>query len=224
MFMKYFRQDKNSHREISFLPQIVSWKKSLDSLPAERVCFEKYLFTASAKVLFGGKPGELLLLREDPSFGDCLDNLLERAKSLTCTWGVWLYVLGIVPLGARIVIYDRGRVNRVLKMARNTPLFVRAGYSEFSAAEDFFAEIGRRWEETGEIPHEIGVALGYPVKDVVGFLGLTPLRYIGNYGWKVFGTEEPSIRLRDRYERAKQAALKFLEEPVGESGEPRLNP
>ena len=51
------------------------------------------------------------------------------------------------------------------------------------------------------------------MKDVVGFLGLAPLPYIGNYGWKVFGTEEPSIRLRDKYEGAKQAALKFLEEP-----------
>jgi hypothetical protein len=211
--MEFFGQDQILCQKISSLPQIVSWKKSLDSLPAEKVCFEKYLFTAASKVLFGGKPGELLLLREDPSFGDSLNNLLERAKRLTCIWGAWLFVLGIVSLGARIVIYDRGRVNRALKTARNTPLFIKAGYSDFSSAEEFFAEIGRRWEETGEIPHEIGVALGYPLKDVVGFLGLAPLPYIGNYGWKVFGTEEPSIRLRDRYEGAKQAALKFLEEP-----------
>lgn len=212
------------YEETVFMPQIFSWRDSLDSLPANEACFEKYLFTASSKVLLGEKPCELLLLREDPSFGGTLDSLLERGKKLTCSWGLLLYILGIITLGARIVIYNRERVNRVLKKSKNTALFVRSGYSRYSTAEDFFAEIGRRWEQTGEIPHEIGVALGYPVKDVVGFLGLAPLKYVGNYGWKVFGTEEPSVELRNKYDKAKKAALRFLEEPRshGESAQWKL--
>lgn len=212
--MESLTGNDHASEEVFFLPQIISWKKSLDFLPAEAACFEKYFFTACSKVLFGGKPGELLLLREDSSFGADLDFLLERAKALTSIWGIWLHVLGIVPLGARIIVFRREMVNQVLKNAKSTPLFIRTGLSEYSLAENFFAEMGRRWEQTGEIPHEIGVALGYPVKDVVGFLGLTPLKYIGNYGWKVFGKEEPSIKLRENYDRAKKTALKFLEEPL----------
>ena len=220
LIMELIKGNHHDSGEFSFTPQIISWKRSLDYLPPETVCFEKYLFTAAAKVLFGGKPGELLLMREDPSFGGDLTSLLERAKELTCSWGVWLNLLGIVPLGARIVIYNRERVNQTLKRARHTALFINSGYSEFFQAEEFFAEIGRRWEQTGEIPHEIGIALGYPVKDVVGFLGITPLKYIGNYGWRVFGCEEPSLQLRDQYDQAKRAALGFLEEPVGETDAP----
>lgn len=203
------------------LPQIISWKASLDQLPPEAVCFEKYLFLASSKVLLGDKPGELLLLRPEKSFGADLESLLERTRTLTCSWGLWLYLLGIVPLGARIVIYRRDKVNQVLRNARNTALFINAGYSDYSLAEDFFEEIARRWQETGDIPHEIGVALGYPLKDVVGFLGLTPLKYIGNYGWRVFGTEEPSLQLRNKYDKAKREALKFLEEKFLEEPDDR---
>lgn len=204
---------------ISFLPQIVSWKESLGDMPPEEVCFDKYLFTALSKVLFGDKPAELLLLRDDTSFGADLDTLLDRAGSLTRSWGLWLYLLGIVPTGARIVVYNREKVNKSLRNARHTPLFIDSGYSRYSLAEDFFEEIGRRWEQQGEIPHEIGIALGYPIKDVVGYLKLSPLKYIGNYGWQVFGTEEPSLQLRDKYDLAKRAALEFLEEPGGEKGD-----
>lgn len=202
-----------------FLPQLISWRESLRDLPPEAVYFEKYLFTALSKVLFGDKPAELLLLRADKSFGSDLDTLLERARILTCSWGLHLFLLGIVPAGARIVVYQREKVNKALRNARNTPLFIDSGYSNYALAEDFFGEIARRWEEKGEIPHEIAIALGYPIKDVVGYLGLTPLKYIGNYGWRVFGTEEPSRRLRDQYDFAKKMALEFLEELGGEKGQ-----
>lgn len=210
-------EDYGNHRDISediyLAPQLFAWKDNLDNLSQESATFEKYLFSASSKVLLGNKPAELLLLREDASFGGDLDSLLQRARELTQSWGLWLYVLGIVSQGARIVIYDRGRVNKTLKNARHTVLFLNSGYSEYFLAEDFFAEIARRWEETGRIPHEIGLALGYPIKDVVGYLELSPLKYIGNYGWQVFGTSEPSLQIRDSYDQAKQAALDFLDEP-----------
>lgn len=205
--------------EVFFAPQLYAWRESLSQLSRESANFEKYLFTASSKVLLGNKPGELLLLREDAAFGGDLDSLLERAKDLTQSWGLWLYLLGMVPMGARIVIYNRERVNKVLRNARHTALLLNKGYSDFFLAEDFFAEIGRRWEETGDIPHEIGLALGYPIKDVVGFLEMSPLEYIGNYGWQVFGTLEPSLRLRNSYDQAKQAAIQFLKPVEDKEGE-----
>lgn len=217
--MEYITENQGVFAPTSFLPQIVSWRESLKDMSSEEVCFDRYFFIALSKVLFGDKPAELLLLRADKSFGSDLETLLARARTLTCSWGLWLYLLGIVPSGARIVVFQREKVNKALRAAKNTPLFINSGYSKYSLAEDFFAEIGRRWEENGEIPHEIGIALGYPVKDVVGYLGLTPLKYIGNYGWRVFGSEEPSRQLRDQYDLAKQAALKFLEDAREEKGD-----
>lgn len=202
--------------EIYFLPQFVAWKESLANLPEELNVFEKWLFTASAKVLFGDKPGELLLLRED-AFDLDMTSLLERAEVITRSWGVFMYIFGIIPLGAKIVIYHRQRVNRALKEARSTPLFVRSGLADYTLAEDFFSEIARRWKETGDFPHEIAIALGYPIKDVVGYLGLTEQKYFGSFGWRVYGPPEPSLRLRDRFNHAKEVALGFLEGHVAET-------
>ena len=200
--------------EVCFLPQFKTWKQSLEQLPADLAGFEKWLFLASSKVLFGGKPGELLLLREE-AFGLNLTSLLERAEKVTRTWGVLIYSFGLVPRGAKIVIYRRERVNKALREARNTALFVQGGFSQFTLAEDFFWEITRRWKASGDFPHEIAISLGYPVKDVVGYLGLSPLQYYGSYGWRVYGAPEPSLQLRDRFNQAKAAAIRFLEDVPG---------
>lgn len=205
-------------REILFLPQFITWKQSLRDLPADLKEFEKWLFKASSKVLFGEKPGELLLLREKV-FNMDINSLLERAEKVVSTWGLAIYTFGLTSFGPKIVIYHRQRVNRVLKETAGTPFFIHTGYSDYSLAEDFFSEIARRWKSTGEFPHEIAVALGYPVKDVVGYLGIARLEYVGSYGWRVYGNPQPSLKLRDKYNRAKEAALRFLEDSPGEAGD-----
>lgn len=48
-------------------------------------------------------------------------------------------------------------------------------------------QLARRLRENEEFPHEIGLFLGYPVEDVVGFLENKPCKCVGF--WKVYGDE-----------------------------------
>ena len=65
------------------------------------------------------------------------------------------------------------------------------------------------------IPHEIGVALGYPLDDVFGYMGLLPLACKGVCGWKVYGCMAESRRRSCAFNDARcQALIFFWCEPV----------
>lgn len=56
----------------------------------------------------------------------------------------------------------------------------------------------RRIEATGDVPHEIGLFLGYPPEDVHGFMeNRTPCKCAGP--WKVYGDAEKAQALFDQY-------------------------
>ncbi len=62
----------------------------------------------------------------------------------------------------------------------------------------------RRFEQPG-FPHEIGLFLGYPLKDVQGFMqpGVKPT-YCG--AWKIYGDLEPSLSRMKLFRKVTQAA------------------
>ena len=66
-------------------------------------------------------------------------------------------------------------------------------------------ELRHRLKDSTEFPHEIGLFLGYPIEDVVGFI-----RYAGKGCklsglWKVYGDAEAASRLFDRLSRVCRA-------------------
>ncbi|NLO89228.1 MAG: DUF3793 family protein [Clostridia bacterium] len=193
------------------LPQLLCWKKSLKNLKGDALRFEKWFFLSSSKVLFSDKPAELVLFKENP-FKISLNVQLKRARSLGLHWGLGIFEVYRDNRGVRVIIYNHSRVNGVLKKIKNTPLFINLGYAGNLTAEQFFGKLKEKWEKTGKIPHEIAVVFGYPLKDVVGYLKMTPLKYRGTYGWKMYGDLEQSMKIKRKYDRAREIALKFLQD------------
>ena len=64
----------------------------------------------------------------------------------------------------------------------------------------------------GGFPHEIGVFLGYPLKDVAGFLHREQLRPVCRGDWQVFGNPERSLRLMRRYRFWESFAARIIGE------------
>jgi len=62
----------------------------------------------------------------------------------------------------------------------------------------------------GGFPHEIGIFLGYPLKDVAGFLGWTRLPFSCQGPWKIFGDPRPSLRLAARFRFHRQSMARRL--------------
>lgn len=52
-------------------------------------------------------------------------------------------------------------------------------------------------------PHEIGIFVGYPLKDVLGFMGKSSLKLVKVQGWRYYGDQTLSEKYYCRYQWAR---------------------
>lgn len=192
-------------------PQLQTWKDSVSLFPGIQAAYEAWLFVDIAGVLFAEKAGELLTLCPE-YFQLSIDEQIGHIRSVSPVWGFSYVVLQNDGVCSRVVIYNRARVKETLA---ETPawFFEKLGYPRDVEPESFLETTGRRWRENGRIPDEIGLALGYPVKDVLGYMGLVSLPCTGACGWRIYGNPEPSVSRSREYTKARDRALSFLSFP-----------
>ena len=63
------------------------------------------------------------------------------------------------------------------------------------------AQLIRRFRESGEFPHEVGLFLSYPPEDVQGFIDHRACDFKCAGLWKVYSDEARAHRLFDRFKR-----------------------
>ena len=188
-------------------PQIIAWKEKIKELPERKAEFEKWLFINLAGVLAGSKSGELLVLRRKNGLE--IDEQIKCIGDLAPIWSYSYLVLLKDKDCSRVIIYKNNKVQRALSLLPKWVLD-KLGYSHDLSPEDFLKEVSRRWYSNNRIPHEIAFALGYPIKDVLGYMGLISLPSTGICGWRIHGDPEPSILKSREFKRAKKEALEFL--------------
>jgi hypothetical protein len=202
-------------------PQLQAWKNRISRVPGKKGVYEAWLFVHIASVLFADKAGELLMLNPG-QFQLGIDKQIGHIRALSSLWKFSYVVLCSNRSCSRVVIYDRSKVQKALS---ETPrwFFEKLGYPHDVEPEEFLEKVGRRWRAKSRIPHEIGLALGYPVKDVLGYMGLVPLPCTGICGWRIYGNPEPSLSKSLEYKKARDKAVFFLrmssvQEPPGRIG------
>jgi hypothetical protein len=189
--------------------KFANWKKEVDCLPGPETEFQKWLFIHIAGVLFGGKAGELLTLNA-AQCGLPSDGQVRVIGELSGKWGYSYLVLYKNPGSAKVIFYKDDAVRKALSEIPPCILEGDLNYRAGMEPEEFLKEIGLRWKTSGQIPHEIGIALGYPVKDVLGYMGLLPLECNGICGWRIYGNPASSLHKCRMYTRARQGAMAFL--------------
>lgn len=184
------------------------WKLRLRQICHKQADFERWLFEQVSRVLFGRKSGELIKI-QDKMMDLTLDQCTTFARVLCELWDVDLKVLHCKNDTCKLIVYNENLLNNRLSRASKKKLHKKLGYAIGIKAHEFLNELSHRWKSTDRIPHEVGLALGYPLKDVWGYMGLTKDSCSGCCGWQVFGDPRPSINLHRRYEEARREA-KFL--------------
>lgn len=185
------------------------WKQRLTCLESSESEFQKWLFVHIASVLFGGKAGELLTLSA-VQCGLKIGRQLEVINALSGQWKFRYLLLNRDSGSAKVIIYDTDKVREALSRVPPCILHEKLNYRIGVTPRQFLEEIRDRWEETKEIPHEVGLALGYPIKDVMGYMGLLPLECVGICGWRIYGDPAPSLNRCRKFTEARQGALIFL--------------
>ena len=181
--------------------RLLAWAARLSKASAEEAEYEEWIMTAIAGVLLAKKAGELIVLSPE-SAGLSVPRQLEVLRSLVCSWQLSSVTVCQSEHCAKVVIY---RAELVESMLSDVPRWVlrRLGYPADTKPAAFLDELRRRWRANERMPHEIGFALGYPVKDVLGFMNLVRLPCTGVCGWRIYGNPDPSLRLRREHEKAR---------------------
>jgi len=107
---------------------------------------------------------------------------------------------------ALIYVFRPDRLREDLCDREACAILRRQGYAD-AAAMPCLNRLIRRMHDTGDIPHEIGLFLGYPPEDVIGFMENRPACACPG-PWKVYGDEE---KARQRFDQFKACTRHYRE-------------
>lgn len=89
----------------------------------------------------------------------------------------------------------------------------KLGYQSLSL-ENILEEFRKRyWKylQCGEdFPHEMGILLGYPLEDVIGFMEHNGKNFLHSGYWKVYDNLQEKLSLFQKYDSAMEALIQFL--------------
>ncbi len=167
--------------------------------------FVKWIVQLLGPVLLGEKPAEIISFPGKDSTG------LQRIKDIFSNCSKVSYKEFIAFNGCKkILFYNNKLLDETLLDSRNLTFLKKVGYSQEYSLESYLNNLIKKIEED-YIPHEIGIFLGYPLKDVIGFMGHPSLKLTKVNGWNVYGDSRLSDEKYIRFNNAKQQIQKMLE-------------
>ena len=149
--------------------------------------------------LFIGYPANLLDYYDDPL--DCLTAhlMLECSEVLA----------GVKPANLLSMV-NRAHLEQHLADAGIRTLLYKAGYDKTASLDQLLAELKKRVTNGDTFPHEIGLFIGYPAKDVAAFMGLVKLPFACQGPWKIYGDPLQSLGLAEQYRCCRQRMCAVL--------------
>ncbi len=136
-----------------------------------------------------------------------------RQREILSSLDLEAFILGKCRDGALALFYDREFLLETLRQPGNHAFLTDFGY-EYSDNPDSYLHCLKKHYDNGEFPHEVGIFLGYPLKDVMGFVYNKQDSYCSSLkcGWRVYGSPEESIRLKKTFTMAETLAGMILNE------------
>lgn len=104
--------------------------------------------------------------------------------------------------GKRVLFINEKSMEKVLVNKRCINFLKFVGYSSDYELNDYMDELVFRLQSE-EFPHEIGVFLGYPLKDVLGFMGYWKNELVEVKNWRIYGDKEISYEVYNNFMRDK---------------------
>lgn len=100
--------------------------------------------------------------------------------------------------GKRVLFINESSMKKVLSNKRCINFLKFLGYKSSENINDYMDELVCRLE-SNNFPHEIGVFLGYPLKDVLGFMGYGKKELVEICNWRIYGDKEVSQKIYNKF-------------------------
>lgn len=158
--------------------------------------------------LAGVKPAEILTLavctdKAGNSDWEEINSCLSRHKELK------LKDIRFIRDNRQILFYHISALERTLERPVHLRFLREIGYPENYSLEGYLEHLRERFKEIS-FPHEIGIFLGYPLKDVMGFIGHPSLKLNKTRAWKVYGDARLSDKRYQDFREAKAEVIRII--------------
>lgn len=163
-------------------------------------CFERKLAYHTAPALLGINPSSLFSLCIQETDNDEIEKFNDKAAIK----GLKLKVMCECRNRRLIMLYNESRLKKQLYSDENSVLLEQYGYNKSMTLDDMLGRLSMRISESDSFPHEIGVFLGYPVKDVCGFIENSGENFILCGYWKVYSNAEKARRTFENYDKCRR--------------------
>ncbi|MDQ7092325.1 DUF3793 family protein [Desulfosporosinus sp. PR] len=110
----------------------------------------------------------------------------------------------------QVLFYHCASLDKTLRSKANLKFLRQIGYPEPYSLEVYVDFLVKRLNQ-GDFPHEVGIFLGYPLKDVLGFIGHPSLRLVKTQGWKIYGNEKLSVNKYQSFIQARTKVKGFID-------------
>ena len=162
----------------------------------------KWVIEILGPVILGSKPAEILNL---PSKDKNKESKLNEIKSFFSNCTKLSYeIINIPDGGIRLVFINKGALSLTLNNKKCLNFLKFVGYPSNYDLDEYLNMLIDKLN-SNDFPHEIGIFLGYPLKDVVGFMGYGKYKFCKTRYWRVYGDESVSDAVYDKFisDRAK---------------------
>ena len=175
--------------------------------------FEGVLVRQCAPTLAGLKPGSIFCFKH-PS--------LEISRQKVRQWNERLIPLGLTVQillerpgsnSAIVYVYRRSHLEQLLADPACRGFLQNAGYAD-TDLDGLLAQLSHRLETQLEFPHEIGVFLGYPLRDVICFIENHGRNFTCCGFWKSYGDPAEMQACFARYRRCIQTYVAMFEQGI----------
>ncbi len=166
---------------------------------------QSQLVLQCAPLIVGLKVSNLFVT--EPKYLRALRIILKRSD-------LSFYVLTSTENKVTCFIFRKKTLEAFLNKKENLCLLKSMGYNENLSLTQKMYEFRRRYRSYQEgltgFPHEMGVFLGYPAEDVIGFIEKKGQRYLYSGYWKVYEDVDTKKEIFEMYEIAKESLVCLL--------------
>lgn len=151
-------------------------------------------------VILGSKPAEIINV---PGSTEDKEIKLAQIESFFSSCSRITYrIITTYDGGKRVLFINKKSIERVLSSKKCINFLKFVGYPSEYKLNDYIDELVFRLQ-CEEFPHEIGVFLGYPLKDVLGFMGYGNKELVEIKNWRIYGDKDVSYKVYNSFMRDK---------------------
>lgn len=188
----------------------LTWVEIAGRYPAPRDCLAAFIAASAAEVLAGVKPANLIrIVNRRLPCGRSLYGLWQTyGQDLLAESSLSVTVMREDPEAVLLLLYDDALLGQRFRSLTMQAFLKNNGCIAADSLEKALACLRKAFGSG--VPHEIGAFLGYPLKDVRGFINRTGQPFAGQGMWRIYGPPTRSLRLDDLYRQKRRAMLDRL--------------